>query len=84
MFHLCLDGGTGIHTEFIDSPGTKVSLPPCASGWTKIDTGGSLNKVGSEVIVGSPQDQAKFVCASSVTSNPVNIVYIEIKGWFND
>lgn len=68
----------------VNSPGTKVPLPECTSGWIHIDSSGSHEeKVSSDVVVNSPLDQAKFLCISSTTNTPKDILYVEIEGWFN-
>ena len=69
----------GVQTELVDTPGENVSLGPCTSSWARIGSSGLReDNASAEITVRSPQDQAKFICASSDTLQ--KIVYITIAG----
>ena len=62
----------------ISIPGQNVSLETCSSGWIRVNSNGSQEKMASgNVSVSSPQDRAKFICS---TGNVLKIVYITIEG----
>lgn len=69
----------GVRNEFVSTPGETVSLGECTGGWSHIDSSGLIEDIASELVtVNTPQDQGKFICASSNSLH--RIVYISIKG----
>lgn len=69
----------GVRNESVSTPGETVSLGECTGRWSHIDSSGLIEDIASELVtVNTPQDQGKFICASSNSLH--RIVYISIKG----
>lgn len=67
------------YNEFVSTPGETVSLGECTGGWSHINSSGLIEEIASELVtVNTPQDQGKFICASS--NSLQRIVYISITG----